>query len=195
MEASKKRNSSWSYAGLLPDWAIVEDGRPIRDYMHSPSLLIWAKVTGHPWWPALLRPPKDKGKCRRPEKPTHIWIYNLGANNFSEVDPTTQILPYSYHNTQKFGTPIKLKPNYRKEMKKAMDEADAILAIDKRGLDLGLRPGADSAVVAPPPPGVINDEVVVQEEAEEAKEDKEIAEAEEKDDEWDGEGESRFGEE
>ena len=231
MEAKKKKNSSWSYAGLLPEWAVVEDGRPIREFYHSPSLLVWAKVTGHPWWPALLKAPTERGKCRRPEKQTNIWIYNLGANNFSEanatptcdahsltksrvwrwlqVDPATQILPYSYHNTQKFGTPLKIKPAYRKDMKKAtlprnqpplaltrlrasfkaMDEAAEILAQDKRGLCLGERPAADAATVAPPPPGVIDDDAAVNESYLEEKEDKEIAAAEEED------GEYVFGEE
>ena len=105
----------WEFDGLLPEWTCE-------------GSLVWAKVAGFPWWPALVNAPEDKPEVkRRPSKPDLIWVYNLGAGNFSEVQPTKGLQPYVAETIAKFGDIDKLKPSMRAQFKKALQQATAIL--------------------------------------------------------------------
>lgn len=129
---------AWSYDGLLPPWC-------------NEGTLIWAKVWGFPWWPALINAPEDKpGKKRAPTKKGQVWVFNLGAANFSEVDPVKCVMTYTAENTKKYGIQDKVKPNMKKDLKKAMAVAEGIIKAEGqnicgRGLDgpFGLPGGLD----------------------------------------------------
>jgi len=111
---------AWTYAGLLPPWA-------------GEGTLIWAKVWGFPWWPALINAPEESPgstRLRKPVKAENIWVFNLGAGNFSEVGPAKCILPYTNDNTVKFGMLDKMKPNLKKDLRKAMKAADDIIGVE-----------------------------------------------------------------
>jgi len=114
-ELIEEEEGPWGYDGMLPAWAVE-------------GSLVWAKVWGFPWWPALINAPEEaNGRKRRPSKADQVWVYNLGAGNFSEVHPIKSIVPYTPENTKKFGAADKIKASLRKDLKKAMKAANEIL--------------------------------------------------------------------
>jgi len=106
----------WNYDGLLPEWAFE-------------GALCWAKVYGFPWWPALVNAPEEsEGRKRRPSKSDYIWVYNLGAGNFSEVKPVKCIQPYNRETIKKFKDEVqKMKKAPAAQFREAMRAANDIL--------------------------------------------------------------------
>ena len=93
--------------------------------------------------------------------------HNSNAFLFFQVDPIKGILPYTKSNTQKFGLSNKVKPtyrkdlrksltltltlktNYRKDLRKALKAAEEILNEDPRGLAAELPPEVPEGSVLP----------------------------------------------
>jgi len=138
----EKTQPAWDYEGHLPDWAFE-------------GALVWAKVWGFPWWPALINAPEDSpGRKRRPSKDDNIWVYNLGAGNFSEVNPAKCIMLYTAENTAKFGIVDKVKASLRKDLKKAMKAAQEILDSEQAAAQQGLVASTNGEAAHAPEPTV-----------------------------------------
>lgn len=122
----------WEYGELLPEWA-------------KEGCLVWAKVGGFPWWPALLNAPEDSpGVKRRPSKPDNVWVFNLGAGNFSEVKTHAKgIVPYERATIGKYDTQDKMKGKTLKQFKAAKKLADSILAENEVAGNDGSEGGED----------------------------------------------------
>eukprot|EP00170_Pyropia_yezoensis_P001084 contig_4960_g1088 len=111
-----------------------------------PGAIVWAKMTGFPWWPAMLAGvPAAKRK-----RETDIWVTFFNDNLGSWVAPSALRL-MTEETTALLAPVIKPGSKYYRDFKVALDQARAVVpevAPAKRDDGLARSAGRDAAGAA-----------------------------------------------